>query len=70
MFSSNRDGPAALFSKLVDTPGEAEPVMAGREGTGFIEPGETPLARMALFVRPLSDLEAPLPESGVGLKEC
>ena len=38
VFYSDRDGSAALFSKLVDTPGEAELVMAGSEGTTFIEP--------------------------------
>ena len=37
VFNSERDG-GGLFSKLVDTPGEAEPVMT-REGTTFIEPG-------------------------------
>ena len=37
VFYSDRDG-GGLFSKVVDTPGEAEPVMT-REGTRFIEPG-------------------------------
>ena len=36
VFYSDRDGPA-LFSKLVDTPGEAELVMTGSEGTTYIE---------------------------------
>ena len=38
VFYSNRDG-GGLFSKLVDTSGEAELVMTGRAGTTFIEPG-------------------------------
>ena len=38
LFYSDRDG-GGLFSKLVDTPGEAELVMTGRQGTVFIEPG-------------------------------
>ena len=38
VFFSNRNGPSALFSKLADTPGEAELVMVGSGGTTFIEP--------------------------------
>ena len=38
VFYSNRDG-GGLFSKLVDTPGEADLVMTVREGTTFIEAG-------------------------------
>ena len=37
VFYSTRDG-GGLFSKLVDTPGEAELVMTGGEGVTFIEP--------------------------------
>ena len=37
LFFSDRDG-GGLFSKVVDTPGEAELVMTGREGTTYIEP--------------------------------
>ena len=38
VFSSNRDGLPTLFTKLVDTPGQAELVVTASEGRTFITP--------------------------------
>ena len=38
VFASDREGQVGLFQKRADTPGDAEHLMAGSEGTSFIQP--------------------------------
>ena len=38
VFASTREGQVALFQKRADTPGDAERLMAGSEGTAFLQP--------------------------------